>query len=112
WTASRQGVLASNIANANTPGYQPRDVQSFQSLLAGQTGLEPARTQSGHLSGTLGSGLVGLQKAQPQARSIDGNGVALDQQLMKVADTETTQSLTTTIWKKYASFISLALGHS
>ena len=33
-------------------------------------------------------------------------------QLTKVADTETTQSLVTAIYKKYMSLFSLALGHS
>ena len=35
WTAQRQNVLAANIANANTPGFQARDVQSFEKVLAG-----------------------------------------------------------------------------
>lgn len=31
WLETRQRVLAGNIANADTPGYQPRDVRSFAS---------------------------------------------------------------------------------
>jgi flagellar basal-body rod protein FlgB len=48
----------------------------------------------------------------PKARALDGNTVSLDQQLTKVADTETTQALVTTIWKKYAGMFSTALGRS
>ncbi len=109
WAASRQTVLASNIANANTPAYQARDVETFQAMLAGQGTLAPVRTQAAHLSGTLPTG-VSLITAPPVARAIDGNTVTLDQQLTKVADTENTQSVVTAIWKKYASFISMALG--
>ncbi|CAA9227005.1 MAG: Flagellar basal-body rod protein FlgB, partial [uncultured Acetobacteraceae bacterium] len=38
WLEARQRVLAGNIANADTPGYQPRDVRSFASVLAGAAG--------------------------------------------------------------------------
>ncbi len=112
WTAQRQSVLAANIANANTPAYQARDIGSFASVLAGQGGVEPTRTQARHLAGTVASGLASLTKNPAKARSLDGNSVALDDQLTKVADTETTQALVTTVWKKYRSMFNMALGKS
>lgn len=112
WTASRQNVLASNIANANTPGYQARDVESFDKLLSRYGVLTPNRTQASHLAGTSQAGGVPSVKETPSSRSIDGNGVALEAQLMKIADTETMQSMVTTIWKKYAGMLSMALGRS
>jgi flagellar basal-body rod protein FlgB len=112
WTAQRQSILAANIANANTPSYQARDVQSFASVLAGQGNIEPTQTQPGHLAGVARSGLASLTKDPPKAHSIDGNSVTLDQQLTKVADTETTQTLVTTVWKKYMGMFSMALGKS
>jgi flagellar basal-body rod protein FlgB len=112
WNAQRQSVLAGNIANANTPAYQARDIDSFASVLGGQGGVGPTRTQPGHLAGTLPNGLASLTKNPPKARSLDGNSVALDEQLTKVADTETTQALVTTVWKKYMGMFSMALGRS
>jgi flagellar basal-body rod protein FlgB len=112
WTAQRQGVLAANIANANTPAFRARDVESFATVLAGQGSLGPAQTQPGHMAGTTPNGLASLTKNPAKARSLDGNTVALDQQLTKVADTETTQSLVTTVWKKYMGMFSMALGRS
>lgn len=112
WTAQRQTVLASNIANVNTPGFQARDVTSFAQVLSGTGTLAPAQTQPGHLSGTVAAGLASLTRQPAKARSLDGNAVALDEQLTKVADTETTQSLVTTIWKKYVGMFSTALGRS
>jgi flagellar basal-body rod protein FlgB len=112
WTAQRQSVLAANIANANTPAYQARDVQSFQSILAGVATIGPALTQPGHMAGTAPAGLASLTTDPAKARALDGNTVALDQQLTKVADTETTQTLVTTIWKKYMGMFSMALGRS
>lgn len=112
WTAQRQSVLAANIANANTAGFQARDIKSFASVLSGTETVEPSRTQPAHMAGTAPTGLASLTTNPPKARALDGNTVALDQQLTKVADTETTQSLVTTIWKKYVGMFSMALGRS
>jgi flagellar basal-body rod protein FlgB len=112
WTAQRQSVLAANIANANTPGFQSRDVDSFASVLAGTGSVAPVRTQPAHMTGTVPNGLASLTKDPPTVRAIDGNTVMLDQQLTKVADTETTQSLVTTVWKKYMGMFNMALGRS
>jgi len=112
WTAQRQTVLATNIANANTPGFQGRDVASFAKVLAGTTTLGAALTQPGHIAGTAPANLASLITEPPSARALDGNTIAIDEQLTKVADTETTQSLVTSIWKKYMGMFSMALGHS
>jgi flagellar basal-body rod protein FlgB len=112
WTAQRQNVLAANIANANTPGYQGRDVDSFEKVLAGTTAMGPVQTQVGHMVGTAPRGLASLITNPPSARALDGNTVSLDEQLTKVADTETTQTLVTGIWKKYMGMFSMALGRS
>ena len=45
-------------------------------------------------------------------QSPDGNAVALDEQLVKVADTETTHALVTTIYRKYLGMFSMALGRN
>ena len=55
--------------------------------------MAPAKTQPGSYGRERSpSGLASLQQIR-QGRALDGNTVALDQQLTKVADTETTQSL-------------------
>jgi flagellar basal-body rod protein FlgB len=112
WTAQRQNVLAANIANANTPGFQGRDVEPFAKVLAGTTAIGPVLTQPGHMAGIAPSGLASLITDPPKARALDGNTVTLDEQLTKVADTDTTQALVTSIWKKYMGMFSMALGRS
>ena len=110
WADQRQAVLAQNIANASTPGFQPSDLPPFARALENAASVAPVRTQPGHLAGTSGGPLQPV--VEKEAHGPDGNGVALDAQLTKVADTETAQSLVTTIYKKYMSLFSLALGHS
>ncbi len=110
WADQRQAVLAQNIANASTPGFQPSDLPSFASTLESVASMAPVRTQPGHLAGTSGGPLQPV--IEKEAHGPDGNGVELDAQLTKVADTDTTQSLVTSIYKKYTSLFSMALGHS
>jgi flagellar basal-body rod protein FlgB len=110
WADQRQQVLAHNIANANTPHWQAHDLVPFAAIMAKAHGDALAQTQAGHMSG-VGGGAVGkeaIQKASEQAP--DGNSVALDEQLTKVADTETTQELVTNLYKKYIGMFRTALG--
>lgn len=107
WLDDRQRVLARNIANADTPGYVPRDEQPFSRSLADQAAA-PVRTDPMHLPGSAGT--AGTVVVQPRQRSIDGNAVALDEQMTKVADTDTQQRLVTTLYGKYMSLYATALG--
>jgi flagellar basal-body rod protein FlgB len=110
WAEQRQTVLARNIANASTPGFQPRDLPSFAEAMGRKNLSEPRRTQPNHLPRPQGSGLHAEQAVRPRARSPDGNAVAMDEQLMKVADTDTAQNTTTSIYRKYMTMFSIALG--
>ena len=111
WTDRRQEVLAQNIANLNTPGWQAKDLKPFAQALAGIAGPALTRTDPGHLAGTQDTGTQSLLATQASAREPDGNAVSLDEQLTKVADTATSQAIATTLYKKYMSMFSLALGY-
>ena len=108
WASRRETVLAQNVANADTPGWQPRDIAPFSAVL-GTASAALARTDPGHLAGTVDPDLL-AGTAKPTAREPDGNAVSLDQELTKVADTETTQSLVTAIYKSYLGMFRTALG--
>jgi flagellar basal-body rod protein FlgB len=73
----RVGVLASNIANADTPNYKARDLD-FAAVLAGeQSGALPlAATRAGHLPAVETSvGGAELKYRIPFQNSQDGNTV-------------------------------------
>lgn len=110
WADRRQAVLAQNVANADTPGWRPRDVAPFATVLADAADIGLARTDAGHLAGTVDPDLLAGPAARPTGTEPDGNAVSLDQQLTKVADTETTQSLVTAIYTTYLGLFRTALG--
>jgi len=74
--AYRAQVLATNLANAETPGYRARDVD-FRSVL-GNVGVAPrlAATQPGHFaSREPGHDNIDLMYRQPSQPSLDQNTV-------------------------------------
>lgn len=112
WLDHRQQVLAQNIANADTPGWQSRDLRPFADVMADSTGVAPARTQARHLPGTRDPGVLLVSAGLATTKSVDGNGVAMEEQLTKVAETETTQALVVNIYRKYLGLFRLALGRA
>jgi flagellar basal-body rod protein FlgB len=111
WLARRQQVLAQNVANADTPGWQDRDLPSFASTLAGAM-LSPVRTDPQHLAGTLAATAPLLVRRERKAeRSPDGNGVALDEQLRRIADTDTAHALVSGLYKSFVGMFRTVTGH-
>ncbi len=87
--AERQRLIASNIANADTPGYQARDF-SFAQALRGAVGETPSPvsvTHAAHIGGGR-SGSVDAAKAYAlQAQTnLDSNGVDMDRERAAFAD--------------------------
>lgn len=90
----RQQVLASNIANADTPGYKARDMdftsaleRAMQQGSGSGEGLALEQTSVRHLAGQ-GSALPGgeLEYRVPDQPSLDGNTVDMDRERAQFAD--------------------------
>ncbi|GAB3667215.1 flagellar basal body rod protein FlgB [Ramlibacter alkalitolerans] len=91
--AERQKVLAGNIANADTPGFQARDFDFAQALAQARAGAGAeavVRTAAAHLSsaGTPADATptVQLQWRTPEQPALDGNTVDLDRERAHFAD--------------------------
>ena len=93
WLALRQQVTASNIANANTPGYRSRDIQSFDAVMA-QTTAGLARTSPSHLA-IEAVGTDGAQAIRDGGwdKSYSSNDVTLEAELVKAGETSRMMSL-------------------
>lgn len=81
--AHRQQLLASNIANADTPNYKARDID-FREALKGAVGarvgpLALSTTRSGHLGASGSNPLDAYTKYRAEFQSsVDGNTVNMD----------------------------------
>jgi flagellar basal-body rod protein FlgB len=110
WADRREQVLAQNVANIDTPAWKAKDLTPFATTLSAASAAGTlSRTLPAHLGGTA-SGEMDARVVAEGGRQIDGNAVSLDQELMKVADTDTVQQLVTTIYHSYLGLFRTALG--
>ena len=109
WLDQRQQVLAQNIANADTPDFQARDLSPFETLLA-PAPVGPTLTNARHLRGRVQD--ASLTRSVPEERAPDGNAVNVETELTKVADDETNAALVGNLWKSYMGLYLTALGRS
>jgi flagellar basal-body rod protein FlgB len=89
--SERQRLIASNIANADTPGYVARDINFSQMLLSATTGMKAASTlaapQSGHMLGNSGfTTEAQLVYATPSQTNLDQNTVDMDRERANFTD--------------------------
>lgn len=88
----RQRLIAENIANATTPGYQPRDLDTsaFQRMMTAQSGngQHMMRTSAMHMaSGGAASADARIVTQPDSETTIDGNSVVLEEQTVRAAET-------------------------
>lgn len=118
WLADRQQVLARNIANADTPGYEPRDLVPLGFKELAQTslaGFRPTVTHAAHIAGSPGTrdtGFAETVQKDPVETTLSGNAVVLEEQLMKASQTAMDYETTTNLYRKHVSMIKDALGRN
>jgi len=125
WLEERQKVLAQNIANADTPGYEAQDIKplDFKNLLekSHAAGLTTAgsssaldETNSAHLNASgITSSTSSKVKPSPDKKTYEtsptGNQVVLEEQLLKMNENMTDHRFTTNLYQKYMEMIKTSL---
>ena len=117
WLQARHGVLAQNVANADTPHYKPHDLKGgdFDDLLRRaarpERGLGLVGTQAGHIAAkplatldTAGREVDGFET------SLSGNEVVLEEQTEAMMQTRLDYEMTTNLYRKYLGMLRTAVG--
>lgn len=115
YLAQRQDVLSHNIANADTPGYRPKDLKKLdfgKMALLMSNKLDMRMTNARHLTGTKMP--TGDFKELTQKRTFETdpvkNSVVVEEQMVKVAETSMDYQMITNLYKKSNDMAKLALG--
>ena len=110
WLDRRQEVLARNVANADTPGFAARDLAPFAKVMARAAAPVLARTSDRHIL-PAGQGQPPARTERlARERTHDGNAVNLEDQMARIAETETQHELTVGLYRKYMGLFRIALG--
>lgn len=116
WHQSRQGLLAENVANAETPGYKGRDLAQYdfadrRSAMASSATVTTTATQPMHFSvGSAEGSAFGAQRMANFEITPEGNGVTLEDEMMKVTTNMMDYQAATGLYQKSISIIKTALG--
>jgi flagellar basal-body rod protein FlgB len=115
WLAKRQEVVAQNIANANSPKYQPKDVAplNFKDLLGPEK--QPVRavaTNAMHISPVVETDRFETKtERRPEESKLDGNAVLLEEQTKILGDIKDQNALATTLMQSNLAMFKTALGN-
>lgn len=114
WHQTRQTLLAENVANAETPGYRGRDLAQFSiSDVQRRSGasVTTAATNARHFSvGGDASRAFGARAMNNFEIMPEGNGVTLEEEMMKVTTNQMDYQAATTLYTRSLRLMKIALG--
>ena len=116
YTTERQGVLAQNMANVDTPAYSSRDLKKldFSKMASLESKrLEMAITAPQHSGGTLGDKMriQDEKNRKPFETTPTKNSVVLEEQMAKISDNNAQFQMSSTLLKKYTQLYRTAAGN-
>jgi flagellar basal-body rod protein FlgB len=90
--STRQKVVASNIANADTPGYRTQDIDFQSALRSASSGIQPSTTE-----------VAGLRVKN------DGNNVSLDRESRLLSENAMRFNIASNLLKSQLKVVRLAI---
>lgn len=104
---ARTGLIAQNMAHADTPGFRARDLPDFAQVWRDQGPLRA--TRPGHLTQSAGAGpadpVADLRFGAP-----NGNSVSLEAEMMNAAEARQSHDMALAIYKATSDIIRTSLG--
>ncbi len=113
--SERQAVLAANIANADTPGYEAMDVKTpdFSRMLSHTSGqLAMTTTNKKHMTGVASSTASSqvIKRDSTYERNPNGNNVSIEEEMSKVAENQADYQKVINLYGKTISMFKTAIG--
>ncbi|KQP68787.1 flagellar biosynthesis protein FlgB [Methylobacterium sp. Leaf111] len=121
WHQTRQKLLAENVANADLPGFKPRDLASPDLGRSGPVMSQPqgattssslAVTNVSHIAPGGGPDGPGADPRRVKDFEIrpNGNGVNLEEEMMKAGDNQADYQMAASLYQKSLDTIKIAIG--
>jgi flagellar basal-body rod protein FlgB len=114
WHQTRQTVLAENVANAETPGYRGRDLTQFNfddHVRTPNLSVATRATNAKHFSvGGSDATRFGAMRMNNFEIMPEGNGVTLEEEMMKVTTNQMDYQAATTLYTRSMRLMRIALG--
>jgi len=109
WLSARQSLIASNVANANTPGYRALDLQPFSAVLD-STQVTMVTTNPAHMRPTQEEfASARVVESDSSDETLSGNSVNLEEEMIKLGDVNREYSMGTNIKRAIHQMLMSAL---
>lgn len=119
WLNARQGVLSQNVANADSPGYTARDLKplDFEDLLKRSSQSNDFSggltiTNPRHIAINNSAAQYDEDDAPDTQADSSGNTVSLEEEMIKVADTQAQYQAAANLYSKAVDLMRTAIGRS
>lgn len=117
WQQERQTVLAQNIANANTPGYQARDLKDLKfgvdgRVATGEPVVQLAATDPAHFHLDGSPPEAESHRAKTFETTPRGNSVVLEDEVMRISQNVMDYQMVSELYSRGIGMIKTALGRS
>ena len=107
---ARQALVAQNVANADTPGYKPRDLTNFAESYRADSKAGQRATRSLHLNGSNGVGSADVATQSSVEVSPNGNGVSIEEEMLRGVSVERQHNRALAIYKSSLGILRSSLG--
>ena len=108
---TRQALVAQNIANADTPGYKPRDVVPFAELVKSGAAVAGQRaTRATHLHGSFETGPLRISDATRENSNPNDNGVSLEEEMLNAVAVKRQHDRALAIYRSGLTILRTSLG--
>ncbi|WP_295691725.1 flagellar basal body rod protein FlgB [uncultured Maricaulis sp.] len=122
--SDRQQVIAENIANANTPGYTPRDLDEsdFHAALRSQMGdrssaprgaIGLTTTRAGHIPASTGASASSASwepiDSPDSETTVNGNSVVIEEQMVRAQENRMRYESALTLYQKSLGLLRTAI---
>lgn len=107
---SRQAVVATNIANADTPGYQAREIASFTDSYRASDAGRMRATRPGHIGAAENAATNIRAQSSGAEPSPNGNTVSIEQEMLNAVNVQREHNRALAIYKHALTVMRTAVG--
>jgi flagellar basal-body rod protein FlgB len=109
-SGARMGVIARNVAHADTPGYKAQDLPPFAAVFDAEPGAMRA-TRPGHLTSAMSGSQPQPQRATGH-EAPNGNTVSLEGEMVKSIEVRQNHEMALAVYRATSDVVRASLGRS
>lgn len=109
---SRQAIVARNIANADTPGFEAQHIPAFKDAYDANAAYHMRSTRAGHLPGRFAGGAQATPSMSTTEPSPNGNTVSLEEELLNSVAVSREHNRALAVYRHTMTVLRMTLGRT